>query len=82
MMLYGLSTQIASRGGSYHLGVCSGAAELPQGQCKDAAVCLVSSSVNASFGHLKEMAMDYNHQDEAVILQYKGGDRCPPGKPL
>lgn len=24
--------------------------------------------------------MDYSHQDETVILQYTGGDRCPPGE--
>lgn len=24
--------------------------------------------------------MDYSHQDETVILQYTGGDWCPPGE--
>ncbi|XP_061480276.1 cation-independent mannose-6-phosphate receptor isoform X2 [Rhineura floridana] len=63
---------------NYHLGVCSGAADVPRGKCKDAAVCLVAGNSAASFGGRNEMKMDYRHQDEAVILQYKAGDECPP----
>lgn len=51
-----------------------------QGKCKDGAVCLTSESGVSSFGSLKEMKMDYSRQDETVILQYTGGDRCPPGE--
>uniref|UniRef100_A0A8C8S5J2 Insulin like growth factor 2 receptor n=1 Tax=Pelusios castaneus TaxID=367368 RepID=A0A8C8S5J2_9SAUR len=62
----------------YHVGVCAEATDVPQGKCKDGAVCLVSANSAASFGNLKEMKMDYRFQDETVILQYTGGDRCPP----
>lgn len=63
---------------NYHIGVCS--VGLPQGKCRDGAVCLTSKSGVSSFGNIKEMRMDYSHQDETVILQYTGGDRCPPGE--
>nr|XP_060609655.1 cation-independent mannose-6-phosphate receptor [Anolis sagrei ordinatus] len=76
--LSGKSYKVLSGSRSYHLGVCSNAADVPQGKCKDAAVCLVSGNKATSFGNRNEMKMDYRHQDEAVILQYKGGDMCPP----
>uniref|UniRef100_A0A8C5WXI9 Insulin like growth factor 2 receptor n=1 Tax=Laticauda laticaudata TaxID=8630 RepID=A0A8C5WXI9_LATLA len=63
---------------SFHLGVCSEAADIPEGKCKDAAVCLISGNNAISFGNKKEIKLDYRHQDEAVFLQYKGGDKCPP----
>ncbi|XP_053150803.1 cation-independent mannose-6-phosphate receptor [Hemicordylus capensis] len=72
-----LTNKISSQSGIYHIGVCSNAAEVPQGKCKGAAVCLVSGNNAVSFGNLKSMKMDYSHQDEAVIMQYKGGDVCP-----
>ncbi|XP_054826091.1 cation-independent mannose-6-phosphate receptor [Eublepharis macularius] len=72
------SHKVSSGSRNYHVGVCSHAAEVPQGKCKNAAVCLISSKSAASFGNVKEMKMDYRHQDETIILQYKGGDRCPP----
>lgn len=59
--------------------MCSEAADIPQGKCKDAAVCLISGNSAVSFGNKKEVQLDYRHQDEAVFLQYKGGDKCPPG---
>uniref|UniRef100_A0A8C0J8H0 Insulin like growth factor 2 receptor n=1 Tax=Chelonoidis abingdonii TaxID=106734 RepID=A0A8C0J8H0_CHEAB len=62
----------------YHIGVCAEVADVPQGKCIDGAVCLVSENGAASFGTIKGMKMDYRHQDETVILQYTGGDRCPP----
>lgn len=75
-----MSTQVFSGSNSYRVGVCSKAADLPQGKCKDGAVCLMSESGTSSFGNVKEMKMDYSHQDETVILQYTGGDWCPPGE--
>ncbi|XP_029452555.1 cation-independent mannose-6-phosphate receptor isoform X2 [Rhinatrema bivittatum] len=63
---------------TYHVGVCAAASNVPQGKCKDGAVCLVSGSSAFSFGNVKAMKMDYLHQDEALILQYGGGDPCPP----
>ncbi|XP_051469304.1 cation-independent mannose-6-phosphate receptor isoform X1 [Apus apus] len=75
--LSGRSFEVFSGSNSYRVGVCSRAADLPQGTCKDGAVCLTSESGASSFGNVKEMKMDYSHQDETVILQYTGGDRCP-----
>lgn len=75
-----MSTQVLSGSQSYHVSVCSKAADVYQGKCKDGAVCLTSESGVSSFGSLKEMKMDYSRQDETVILQYTGGDWCPPGE--
>lgn len=61
----------------YHIGVCTPAANVPQGKCDDGAVCLVSGNTVSSFGNFKVMEMDYRHQDEAVIVHYSGGDACP-----
>nr|XP_054484731.1 cation-independent mannose-6-phosphate receptor isoform X5 [Agelaius phoeniceus] len=74
--LSGRSFEVFSGSNNYHIGVCS--VGLPQGKCRDGAVCLTSKSGVSSFGNIKEMRMDYSHQDETVILQYTGGDRCPP----
>uniref|UniRef100_A0A8B9QJA1 Insulin like growth factor 2 receptor n=1 Tax=Apteryx owenii TaxID=8824 RepID=A0A8B9QJA1_APTOW len=76
--LSGRSYKVLSGSSSYHVGVCSKAADMPQGKCKDGAVCLISENGASSFGNVKEMKMDYSHQDETVILQYTGGDWCPP----
>uniref|UniRef100_A0A8C5SQA2 Insulin like growth factor 2 receptor n=1 Tax=Laticauda laticaudata TaxID=8630 RepID=A0A8C5SQA2_LATLA len=76
--LFWLSKQVPSGRRSFHLGVCSEAADIPEGKCKDAAVCLISGNNAISFGNKKEIKLDYRHQDEAVFLQYKGGDKCPP----
>ncbi|XP_006264642.3 cation-independent mannose-6-phosphate receptor [Alligator mississippiensis] len=70
--------KILSGSNSYHVGVCAKVVDVPQGKCKDGAVCLVSENSAASFGNFKEMKMDYRHQDETVILQYTRGDQCPP----
>ncbi|CAM5101789.1 unnamed protein product [Eretmochelys imbricata] len=75
--LSGRSYKVSSGSNSYHVGVCA-EADVPRGKCRDGAVCLVSENSVTSFGTLKEMKMDYRHQDETVILQYTGGDRCPP----
>ncbi|KAL4839173.1 hypothetical protein H8958_013998 [Nasalis larvatus] len=63
---------------TYSVGVCTTAAGPEQGGCKDGGVCLLSGTKGASFGRLQSMKLDYRHQDEAVILSYVNGDRCPP----
>ncbi|XP_019519312.1 PREDICTED: cation-independent mannose-6-phosphate receptor [Hipposideros armiger] len=63
---------------TYSVGVCTAAAGLDEGGCKDGGVCLLSGSKGASFGRLASMRLDYRHQDEAVILSYANGDTCPP----
>ncbi|KAK2501049.1 hypothetical protein MC885_011037 [Smutsia gigantea] len=62
----------------YSVGVCTAAAGVDQGGCKDGGVCLLSGSKGVSFGRLASMRLDYRHQDEAVILSYANGDSCPP----
>uniref|UniRef100_A0A3Q2ZJ59 Insulin-like growth factor 2 receptor n=1 Tax=Kryptolebias marmoratus TaxID=37003 RepID=A0A3Q2ZJ59_KRYMA len=46
------------------------------------AVCRVSGSGAdksvSSFGHSNVMKMVYNHEDEGVLMQYGGGNPCPP----
>lgn len=63
---------------TYSVGVCTAAAGLDEGGCKDGGVCLLSGSKGVSFGRLASMRLDYRHQDEAVILSYANGDNCPP----
>lgn len=33
----------------------------------------------SSFGLTKAITMDYKHEEETVLMQYGGGDPCPPG---
>ncbi|KAG8444174.1 hypothetical protein GDO86_009380 [Hymenochirus boettgeri] len=61
---------------SYYIGVCSAAMNVPGGKCKGS-VCLVSGNDTYSFGSAEKMTMNYLHQEETLILQYKGGDSCP-----
>ena len=77
-----VSPQVTRGPHTYSVGVCTAAAGLDEGGCKDGAVCLLSGSKGASFGRLASMKLDYRHQDEAVILSYANGDTCPPGKSL
>lgn len=75
-----VSLQVTRGPHTYSVGVCTSAAGLDEGGCKDGAVCLLSGTKGASFGRLASMKLDYRHQDEAVILSYANGDTCPPGK--
>lgn len=72
------SVQVTQDSRTYSVGVCTAAAGLDEGGCKDGGVCLLSGSKGASFGRLASMRLDYRHQDEAVILSYANGDTCPP----
>lgn len=67
-------------GSSYSINVCGSVAEPA---CKQSAVCQVSGSgsakVASSFGISKAMTMDFKHEEQAVLMQYGGGDVCPPG---
>ncbi|XP_054616857.1 cation-independent mannose-6-phosphate receptor [Dunckerocampus dactyliophorus] len=64
---------------SYLINVCSSVAEPA---CKGSAVCRVSGSGSdksaSSFGISKAMTMDFKHEQQAVLMQYGGGDPCPP----
>ncbi len=48
--------------------------------CKDSAVCLISTGSAASYGNSKIMNLDYKREEQAVIMQYGGGDTCPQGQ--
>ncbi|XP_077442699.1 cation-independent mannose-6-phosphate receptor isoform X2 [Stigmatopora argus] len=62
---------------NYLINVCSSVSEPA---CHGGAVCLVSASGKsaASFGISKAMTMDYKHEEQGVLMQYGGGDPCPP----
>ncbi|XP_035535041.1 cation-independent mannose-6-phosphate receptor isoform X1 [Morone saxatilis] len=63
----------------YHINVCSSVAEPA---CKNSAVCRVTGSGSdksaSSFGISQAMTMDFKHDEQAVLMQYGGGDPCPP----
>lgn len=62
---------------TYKINVC-GAVTDPK--CKNSAVCVQSPGGSAfSYGISQAMTMDYKHEEQAVIMQYGGGDICPPG---
>lgn len=76
--------QVPVSSGTYRINVCQAVAEPA---CKQSAVCRVSGSPESasSFGNNKAMTMDYKHEEQAVLMQYGGGDPCLPvtsdGKP-
>uniref|UniRef100_A0A673C0F7 Insulin-like growth factor 2 receptor n=1 Tax=Sphaeramia orbicularis TaxID=375764 RepID=A0A673C0F7_9TELE len=76
-----LSGEVRVTGPSvFHVNVCGSVAEP---SCKNSTVCQVSGSGSAmtatSFGISKAMTMDFSHEDQAVVMQYGGGDPCPEG---
>ncbi|XP_040919977.1 cation-independent mannose-6-phosphate receptor isoform X2 [Toxotes jaculatrix] len=71
--------QVPGPSGTYHINVCGSVAEPA---CKNSTVCRVSGSASdkfaASFGIRSAMTMDFRHEEQAVLMQYGGGDPCPP----
>lgn len=71
--------QVKGSSGTYHINVCGSVVEKG---CKQGAVCLVPGSGSgqpaASFGNSRAMTMDFKHEEQAVLMQYGGGDPCPP----
>lgn len=72
--------QVSAGSSIYHINVCKSVAEPA---CNKSAVCQVSGSGSeksaVSFGNSKFMTMDFKHEEQAVLMQYGGGDPCPPG---
>uniref|UniRef100_A0A8C1G8U4 Insulin-like growth factor 2 receptor n=1 Tax=Cyprinus carpio TaxID=7962 RepID=A0A8C1G8U4_CYPCA len=66
--------QTFERSGSFNINVCGTVAGTA---CKDSAVCLTSTASAASYGNSKIKNLDYNREEQAVIMQYSGGDTCP-----
>uniref|UniRef100_A0A673X295 Insulin-like growth factor 2 receptor n=1 Tax=Salmo trutta TaxID=8032 RepID=A0A673X295_SALTR len=63
---------------TYKINVCG---EVADPSCKNSAVCVQSPGGSAfSYGISQAMTMDYKHEEQAVIMQYGGGDVCPPGE--
>ncbi|KAM3833852.1 cation-independent mannose-6-phosphate receptor [Diretmus argenteus] len=73
--------QVPAGSSSYRINVCGAVAEP---SCKKSAVCRVSTSSSGSvesatsFGISKAMKMDFKHEEQAIMMQYGGGDPCPP----
>uniref|UniRef100_A0A8C9ZNR3 Insulin-like growth factor 2 receptor n=1 Tax=Sander lucioperca TaxID=283035 RepID=A0A8C9ZNR3_SANLU len=71
--------QVLTGSSIYHINVCGSVAEPA---CKKSTVCRVSGSGSdksaSSFGISKAMTMDFKHDEQAVLMQYGGGDACPP----
>uniref|UniRef100_A0A8C1GAT4 Insulin-like growth factor 2 receptor n=1 Tax=Cyprinus carpio TaxID=7962 RepID=A0A8C1GAT4_CYPCA len=68
------SVQVPGSSGSFNINVCGTVAGTA---CKDSAVCLTSTASAASYGNSKIKNLDYNREEQAVIMQYSGGDTCP-----
>ncbi|KAM4529814.1 cation-independent mannose-6-phosphate receptor [Fundulus diaphanus] len=69
--------QVKGSSGTYHINVCGAVAEK---DCKQSAVCLMPDSGAgpvSSYGISKAMTMDFKHEEQAVLMQYGGGDPCP-----
>ncbi|KAM9704645.1 cation-independent mannose-6-phosphate receptor [Menidia menidia] len=75
-----LSGEVQVKGNSsvYRINVCG---SVNEPSCGQSAVCQVSGSGFGqsafSFGNIKAMKMDFKHEEQAVLMQYGGGDPCP-----
>ncbi|XP_076026629.1 cation-independent mannose-6-phosphate receptor [Genypterus blacodes] len=71
--------QVPVGSSKYQMNVCGSVADPA---CKKGAVCRVTGSgpgaSAASFGLTQAMTMDYKHEEQGVLMQYGGGDACPP----
>lgn len=75
--------QVAAGNSSYRINVCGSVAEPA---CQKSAVCRVSGSgpekMVSSFGISKVMTMDFKHEEQGILMEYGGGDFCPPSASL
>nr|QPB70590.1 insulin-like growth factor 2 receptor [Pampus argenteus] len=73
-----VEVQVPVGSSTYRINVCGSVAEP---MCKNSTVCRVSGSGSdksaSSFGISKAMTMDFKHEEQAVLMQYGGGDLCP-----
>lgn len=72
------AVQVLAPSGTYKLNVCGSVTDK---ECKNSAVCLVSKSSASSFGLGQAVSLNYNREDQTVIMKYGGGDPCPSGQP-
>ncbi|XP_017311659.1 cation-independent mannose-6-phosphate receptor isoform X1 [Ictalurus punctatus] len=66
--------QVPFSSGTYKLNVCGSVTDKA---CKKSPVCLVSGTSASSFGLSQTMSLNYSREEQAVIMQYGGGDPCP-----
>ncbi|KAB5540056.1 hypothetical protein PHYPO_G00096970 [Pangasianodon hypophthalmus] len=66
--------QVPASSGTYKLNVCGSVTDKA---CKKSPVCLVSGTSASSFGLSQAMSLNYSREEQAVIMQYGGGDPCP-----
>ncbi|XP_076873911.1 cation-independent mannose-6-phosphate receptor isoform X2 [Brachyhypopomus gauderio] len=66
--------QVLAPTGQYKISVCG---PVTDETCKGSPVCLVSASSNSSFGITKAMSLSYKREEQAIIMQFGGGDSCP-----
>ncbi|KAM9840298.1 cation-independent mannose-6-phosphate receptor [Aulostomus maculatus] len=70
--------QVPVGSSSYRINVCDSVVDPA---CKKSAVCRVSGSGSnksaSSFGISRVMTMDFKHEEQAILMQYGGGDACP-----
>ncbi|XP_050994418.1 LOW QUALITY PROTEIN: cation-independent mannose-6-phosphate receptor [Labeo rohita] len=69
-----LSRSVKVPGSDFNINVCGTVADT---KCKDSAVCLISEGLATSYGNSKVMTLDYKREEQAVLMQYGGGDTCP-----
>ncbi|XP_063079301.1 cation-independent mannose-6-phosphate receptor [Engraulis encrasicolus] len=75
--LTSLSGVVQVRNGSslYKMNVCG---SITDSACQNSAVCQVNGADGISYGNNKAMSLDFQREDETIIMNYVGGDLCPP----
>uniref|UniRef100_A0A8C1XSQ9 Insulin-like growth factor 2 receptor n=1 Tax=Cyprinus carpio TaxID=7962 RepID=A0A8C1XSQ9_CYPCA len=68
------TVQVPRNSSSFNINVCG---TVTGTACKNSAVCLISTGSAASYGNSKILNLDYKREEQAVIMQYSGGDTCP-----
>ncbi|TWW69178.1 cation-independent mannose-6-phosphate receptor isoform X1 [Takifugu flavidus] len=71
--------QVPTSSGTYHINVCGSVTEP---SCENSAVCRVSGSgpekMVSSYGISKVMTMDFKHDNQGILMEYREGDACSP----
>ncbi|XP_072299395.1 cation-independent mannose-6-phosphate receptor [Eucyclogobius newberryi] len=72
--------QVSSGPSTYYISACG---SVKDEACKKSSVCEVTGSGSTktatSLGISKVMTMDFKHEEQGILAQYKGGDNCPQG---
>ncbi|CAL1586585.1 unnamed protein product [Knipowitschia caucasica] len=72
--------QVSNGSTTYYINPCG---SVKDEACRTSSVCAVTGSGSTktalSFGLSKAMTMDFEHEEQAILAQYAGGDSCPQG---